>query len=105
HRPLSVTSQLWPDLVDRDLVRLVVRRAIGAEIGELSLTRQTRCRETFRTLVAGREVFIKTEVPIEAIDRRLCMEAWALAQARDAGLPTPEVLHLDCSELEVPFRY
>jgi aminoglycoside phosphotransferase (APT) family kinase protein len=62
-------------------------------------------RVVFAAEVAGREVYFKAELPNEERDYALALEAWALSVARDAGIPVPEVLHIDCTESAFPFRF
>jgi len=102
---MPVTAHHLPEAIDHRFVARAVERAIGSP-PILLVQRPTKLpRVVFEARAGGRTAFFKAEVPNVEGDYALALEAWAMSRAAEAGLPVAEVLHLDCSEREFPFRF
>jgi len=87
----------------------LVRRAIEQAAGPVSRLRHIRTksrRSVYEAeLVARREVILKLDDGSDGEDFRLALEAWALGQAADIGMPVPGILGSDFTKALMPFRY
>src|SRR4029079_1053208 len=77
-------------LVPLDQVVAAVRHATGWTPTELTLLQSKAPRDVYAAGDGSQRVVVKLEVPNKEGDYAVALEAWAMQQARDAGLPVPE---------------
>jgi aminoglycoside phosphotransferase (APT) family kinase protein len=88
------------------LIAEAIEHALGEKPERVTHLQTKAIRGVFAaSLPGGRDVILKLEAEAPADEWRLGLEAWAMQQAADIGVPVPAVLATDLGMSRLPFRY
>ena len=88
-------------------LRRAFEQALGSAAAEITRApHQGTFHRLFKSLVGGEPYLLRASVLSDRVpDHTLHLERWAAGQARTAGVPVADVIHVDTSRAEVPFDF